>query len=79
MNSANAISTETVEGKSFKIEAVGGFGGVTRRRGRKGKIVQLCPFANDKSQIMNVILPNQSITGYLEYANEVHIFNLSCF
>ena len=47
MTSDDAIPTEIVEGKGFKIEAVGGFGGVTRKRGRKGKIVQLCPSADN--------------------------------
>ena len=44
LTSIDVISTETMEGDSFKVEAVCGFGGVTKKRGRNSKIVRKEPF-----------------------------------
>jgi len=46
LTSIDTIPEEIVKGEGFRVQAVGSFWGV-KKRGRKGKIVELCPFADD--------------------------------
>ena len=83
LTSIDTIPKETVEGSGLKVEAVGSFWGV-KKRGRKGKIVELCPEADavmvvwdDESEPPKTI--RYKLISNLSHAKGVHIFNLSCF
>ena len=82
LTNVETIPEVIVKGGGFKVEAVGSFWGV-KKRGRKGKIVELCPEADavmvvwdDESEPAKTI--RYKLISNLSHAKDVHIFNLSC-
>ena len=84
MTNVDTIPEVIVKGGGFRVEAVGSFWGV-KKRGRKGKIVELCPYDADA---VRVVWDDESesaksirykLISNLSHAKDVHIFNLSCF
>ena len=81
LTSINTIPDETIEEKGFRVEAVGNFWG-EKKRGRKGKVVQKLPEADEVMVVWDedpVKRIRYKLISNLQHAKDDHIFTLSCF
>ena len=84
LTSVKSIPAEALEGEGFRVEAVGSYWG-KKKKGLKGKIVELCPFADDAVRVVWDDEPDPAksiryrLISNLSHAKNVHIFNMSCF